>query len=97
MAGLLALVISMAALGLAASTSTGLVRHESRSGVPQGWVSIGPASPSTMIQMRIALVSKDFPSLEKVLYDVSTPSSAVYGQHLTTEQVSIQLQIQTRC
>jgi tripeptidyl-peptidase I len=95
MSAFLALLASLATLALASPTSTVLVQHESRNNVPQGWISTGAASPSTQIQLRISLPNKDFAGLEKALYDVSTPGSAAYGQHLTIEQVMIYSETQT--
>jgi tripeptidyl-peptidase I len=83
-----ALVLAFAALASAKPTTSSHVLHESREDVPAGWVSTGAASPSAQINMRIALPSKDFAGLEKILYEVSEPTSAKYGQHLTTEEVS---------
>jgi len=64
-----------------------LVVHERREAVPKGFVSNGAASGSTPLTLRIALVSNDMAGLEKALYDVSTPSSDLYGQHLSKEEV----------
>jgi tripeptidyl-peptidase-1 len=77
------------ALATAKPTATNLVQHESREHAPAGWVSTGAASASTKINMRVALPSKNFAGLEKVLYEVSTPTNAKYGQHLTPEEVGL--------
>jgi tripeptidyl-peptidase-1 len=88
MVAVFSLVLALAALASAKPTRSNHVLHESREHVPAGWVSTGAASASHKINMRIALPSKDFAGLEKALYEVSTPSSAKYGQHLNTEQAS---------
>ena len=64
-----------------------LIVHEQRQGVPDGFVIKGSAPADKMLDLRIALVQSDMVGLEKALYDVSTPDSPLYGQHLTKEQV----------
>lgn len=64
-----------------------VVVHERHETVPEGFVKNGAPPPTTNLNLRIALVSSDMAGLEKALYDVSTPSSALYGQHLTKEEV----------
>ena len=59
--------------------------------VPQGFVKNGAAPPTTNLNLRIALVSNNMAGLEKALFDVSTPSSSLYGQHLTKAEVGISL------
>lgn len=61
--------------------------HEARSKIPAGFSSHGAASSDTMLNLRIALVQSDFAGLEERLYDVSTPSSANYGKHLSKTEV----------
>jgi tripeptidyl-peptidase I len=65
----------------------GLVVFEQIASAPDGFVHNGPASGTTELNLRIALVSSDMEGLEKALYDVSTPSSELYGQHLSKEEV----------
>ena len=64
-----------------------LVVLERRENAPDGFVKNGAAPAATTLNLRIALVSNDMAGLEKALYDVSTPSSALYGQYLTKEEV----------
>ena len=64
-----------------------LVVFEKIDNAPDGFVHNGPASDSTDLTLSIALVSSDMDGLEKALYDVSTPSSELYGQHLSKEEV----------
>lgn len=66
-----------------------LVVHERRDNVPSGFVFNGPAPPSTMLTLRMALTSTNLPALEAALYDVSTPGNELYGQHLTKEEVRL--------
>ena len=61
--------------------------HEKRSDVPSTFKYVGEADPSAMLDLRIALVQSDLAGLEAALYDVSTPGSKNYRQHLTKAQV----------
>ena len=78
------ILILASVLTLACAKPTPLDRRES---VPEGFVENGPASAATILDLRIALVSNNMAGLEKALFDVSTPSSSLYGQHLTKAQV----------
>ncbi|KDQ08887.1 hypothetical protein BOTBODRAFT_37585 [Botryobasidium botryosum FD-172 SS1] len=55
--------------------------------VPRGWTLHGPAPAHHKIRLRIGLPQSNFAELEKALYDVSDPSSARYGAHLSKEEV----------
>ena len=79
--------ICLAAVALGKPVARSLQVHESRAQVPAAFSLAGPASPDTVLNLRIALVSSDMTGLEKALYDVSTPGSAQYGQHLSKEEV----------
>ncbi|KAF8576677.1 family S53 protease-like protein [Ramaria rubella] len=81
------LVASFVTLVCANPLARNLVLHEQIDGAPEGFVLSGPASDATSLNLRIALVSNDMAGLENALYDVSTPSSALYGQHLSKEEV----------
>ncbi|KZT28047.1 family S53 protease [Neolentinus lepideus HHB14362 ss-1] len=83
----IALLASLVALACAGPAPRNLVLHESRDGVPEGFVKSSTASPDTTLKLRIALVQGDMASLEKALYDVSVPSSPLYGQHLSKQEV----------
>lgn len=65
------------------------VVHEARANAPSGYVLTGPASPETVLNLRVGLVENNVDGLISALYDVSDPSSANYGQHLTQAEVSI--------
>ncbi|RDB20085.1 Tripeptidyl-peptidase sed3 [Hypsizygus marmoreus] len=54
---------------------------------PRGWTQHGIPSPDHTIVLRIALPQPDFNLLEKHLYEVSDPSHARYGDHLSKEEV----------
>ncbi|THG98674.1 hypothetical protein EW026_g3567 [Hermanssonia centrifuga] len=61
--------------------------HESRGEVPEGFVQQGAAPPDTVLKMRIALTQNNIDGLHEALMDVSTPSSPLYGQHLSKSKV----------
>lgn len=64
-----------------------LVLHEQREDIPAGFVKTGAAPADQPINLRVALVQGDMAGLEKALFDVSTPGSELYGQHLSKEEV----------
>ena len=66
-----------------------MIVHESRTDVPEGFSRQEPASPDTVLSMRISLKQSDPAGLEKALMDVSTPGNALYGQHLSKQEVGI--------
>ncbi|KAJ3488113.1 hypothetical protein NLI96_g3093 [Meripilus lineatus] len=61
--------------------------HESRTAIPAGFAKSGTPAPDTVVKFRMALAQTDPDGLTDALYDVSTPSSANYGNHLTKEEV----------
>jgi tripeptidyl-peptidase-1 len=77
LASLLALVIAKP------TVRSSLVVHDQRTAAPQGFTGDGAAPSDTLIDLRIGLFSNNIAGLEKVLYDVSTPSSPQYGQYLS--------------
>ncbi|KAF5352136.1 hypothetical protein D9758_009234 [Tetrapyrgos nigripes] len=56
--------------------------------VPVSFARAGKPDAETKLDLRIALRQKDMEALEKALYDVSTPDSSLYGQHLSLEEVT---------
>ncbi|CDO69652.1 hypothetical protein BN946_scf184851.g40 [Trametes cinnabarina] len=56
--------------------------------VPRGWELHGPAPADYTFDMRIGLKQDKFDDLVSALYEVSDPSHAKYGQHLTKEDVA---------
>ncbi|OCH85122.1 family S53 protease-like protein [Obba rivulosa] len=60
--------------------------HEART-VPPQFQHSGPASPDTVLNLRLALVQSDPVGLQNTLLEVSDPSSASYGQWLSKEKV----------
>ncbi|OBZ67228.1 Tripeptidyl-peptidase sed3 [Grifola frondosa] len=77
--------LSMHAFGL--PTSGSLQLHESRVQVPTGFKLNGSPPADTLLNLRIALTQSDPAGLQSALYDVSTPSSANYGKHLSKSEV----------
>jgi tripeptidyl-peptidase-1 len=55
---------------------------------PPSWIDLGPAPPTQLIWLRIALPQARFSELERQLYEISDPKNARYGQHLMKEQVT---------
>ncbi|KAJ7831016.1 family S53 protease [Mycena olivaceomarginata] len=79
---------SLIAFAAAGPAFQNFVVQENLASAPQGFSKVGPAAESTPINLRIALASSDFAGLEKALYDVSTPSSSNYGNHLSKDEVN---------
>ncbi|KAH9023378.1 tripeptidyl peptidase A, partial [Lactarius pseudohatsudake] len=54
---------------------------------PRNWVNLGPAPPTHVIPLRIALPQARFPELEQHLTEISDPFHSRYGKHLSKEEV----------
>lgn len=80
-------VFVFTSVALASPTRSALAVHEARQSVPQGFVSKGAPSADTVIHLKIGLTAKDLSGLETTLYEVSTPGSNTYGQHLSNDEV----------
>ncbi|TFY58182.1 hypothetical protein EVJ58_g6573 [Rhodofomes roseus] len=82
-AGLLkvAVLLSLAASG-ALGRSIPMSRRDTAA---SGFTLTGAAAPDTPLTLKIALTQSNPSGLEDALYDVSTPSSLQYGQHLSKE------------
>ncbi|EKM48428.1 uncharacterized protein PHACADRAFT_266366 [Phanerochaete carnosa HHB-10118-sp] len=61
--------------------------HEAISAPPRSYISNGPAPADTQLKLRNALAPSDPKGLIDALYNVSTPGSSSYGQHLSKEEV----------
>lgn len=59
-----------------------------RDAAPISFSLAGTASTDDPLTLKIALAQGNPSGLEDALYDVSTPSSPNYGQHLSKEEVS---------
>ncbi|KIK69755.1 hypothetical protein GYMLUDRAFT_34144 [Collybiopsis luxurians FD-317 M1] len=71
---------------LATPTRRAMTVHEDRS-TPSSYASSGKPTDDTVLNLRLALTPVNMPGLETTLYDVSTPGSAKYGQHLSLDEV----------
>lgn len=54
---------------------------------PREWINMGAAPAEHMIALQIALPQSNFDILEQHLYEVSDPSHARYGEHLSKQEV----------
>ena len=77
-------------------TRRAMIVHETQV-LPEGFTSRGAASPDTMLNLRLALAQTNPDGLVQSLMDVSTPGNALYGQHLTKEEVRTRFQIHVPC
>jgi tripeptidyl-peptidase-1 len=55
--------------------------------VPVGWTKLRDAKSDQLIKLRIALEQPNLDRFEQTLYDISTPQHALYGQHLSREEL----------
>ena len=88
---------SLFALTLGKPTARVMRLHESRDGVPDGFSLRSAALPDQTLKLRLALKQSNFDALEQKLYDVSTPSSANYGKHLSKTEVRSLLPVIPGC
>ncbi|KAJ7493800.1 subtilisin-like protein, partial [Mycena latifolia] len=65
-----------------------MIVHESVAAIPAAFVHVGTVSPDEEITLRIALAHSDIVGLQEKTYAVSDPTNALYGKHLTTEEVA---------
>lgn len=86
-AGLLFFALFSVALGRPTARDE-LHVHERRSDVPSGFKYLGKADPNALLSLRLAVAQGDPAGLEAALYDVSTPGSKNYRQHLSKAEVS---------
>ena len=75
-------------LALAKPTARSMKVRESRDTVPSGYIRTAAPPADHELKLRIALVQSDPEGLVDALYDVSTPGTASYGEHLSKEEVS---------
>ena len=68
-----------------------MVVHERRSNAPHEFIIAGSAEPDTVMHFQIGLRSADVNGLEKALYDVSIPGSPLYGQHISFDEVGLNM------
>ncbi|KAJ7787274.1 family S53 protease-like protein [Mycena olivaceomarginata] len=65
-----------------------MVVQETRAEPARGFVKSGVAPTAKELTLRIALKPNNIDGLQAALYAVSDPASALYGQHLTPEEVA---------
>lgn len=73
----------------ALARNANMVLHEQRDSAPPGFILSGSAPSDQVVKLKLALVQGDMASLEEALYEVSVPSSPMYGIHLSKEEVCI--------
>lgn len=71
-------------LGAVAARSTVL---ESLSHTPEGWKAIGLPDADRPLHFRIAMTQPDEALFEQTLFDISTPDSPRYGQHMKRSEL----------
>ncbi|KAF2156079.1 tripeptidyl-peptidase-like protein [Myriangium duriaei CBS 260.36] len=76
----------VAALAGLASLAEGKVM-ESLHGVPQGWQAVRKPAAETKLMFRIAMNQPAEGLVEQMLFDISTPGHAKYGQHLKRDEL----------
>ncbi|KAL0578129.1 hypothetical protein V5O48_003872 [Marasmius crinis-equi] len=82
-----AVVVSVSLASLVGTTPVRpMTVHEQRD-APPAFARAGKPDAASTLDLRIALVAKDNKGLEKALFDVSTPGNALYGQHLSLDEV----------
>lgn len=67
-------------------TRRAMAVHDERE-LPVHFANAGTPSPDTLMNLKLALTASDMAGLEKTFWDVSTPGNALYGQHLSFEEV----------
>lgn len=86
-----ALSVSLSAIGLATALPSSQPRSpyvvKERHLAPVGWENVGPAAKDEMVHLQIALKQGTEGEVERHLEEVSDPSHARYGQHLTAEDI----------
>ncbi|EPT01829.1 hypothetical protein FOMPIDRAFT_93538 [Fomitopsis schrenkii] len=82
------LLAALCTLGMGTPVKRNLRLHESRPTAPTGCSRVGPADATTVLSLRLGLVSSNVDKLIETLYNVSTPSSAKYGQHLSKSEAA---------
>ncbi|KZS94687.1 family S53 protease [Sistotremastrum niveocremeum HHB9708] len=73
---------------LAAGAPQPFIVHETIESVPQGFVHAGTPSSTTELSLRIGLVQNNIVGLQEKLIEISTPSSATYGQWMSTSEIA---------
>jgi tripeptidyl-peptidase I len=80
-------LVSVVLLACAERMPYNFIVHECRDIIPQGYAYNGAVPQDELLSLCIALVSNNIMGLEKALFDGSTPSSPMYGKHLSKKEV----------
>ncbi|KAF9063695.1 family S53 protease [Rhodocollybia butyracea] len=80
-------VIAVSALASVNPTRRATYVVEDRVAPPSSFASFGTPAAETRINLRVGLAAFNLLGLETALYDVSTPGSSKYGQHLSLDEV----------
>lgn len=80
-----ALAASSAVYG--SPTPRAMAVHDQRASIPNTFTLAGGADSEATLDFRIGLTPNNINGLETALYAVSEPDSALYGQHLTLDEV----------
>ena len=62
--------------------------HEKLTALPYGWTHVGTPADDSTIVLSIGLQQQNLDQLESLIYSVSTPGSAKYGQYMEGEELS---------
>eukprot|EP00051_Salpingoeca_urceolata_P021428 m.336287 g.336287 ORF g.336287 m.336287 type:complete len:645 (-) comp19795_c1_seq2:3835-5769(-) len=54
---------------------------------PEGWTAVGPAPLTDKVTLDLAVKLTNLDALDKLFWEVSSPSSSKYGQHLSLAEV----------
>ena len=68
------------------------VLHEQLAAVPAGWQQTQTPADGTIIVLQIGLQQRNLDKLESLIYAVSTPGNAEYGNHMDRDEVAALLQ-----
>jgi tripeptidyl-peptidase I len=54
---------------------------------PRGWYRVGRAPADHLLKLKIDLTHRDFPGLERQLYEAANPHHFRYGQYLSLARI----------
>jgi len=84
-----ALLAALVATALANPIFLNTVVHDQRTAAPDGFAQTATPPAEQTIKLRVGLHQNNIAGLEDAVMAVSMPGNALYGQHLTKEQVGI--------
>ena len=88
---LLVLFCTLHVYPVLSSPHLNMIRLEQLRAVPDHWRLLREPSPSTSLQLRIALHQQNVAAFEQAVIDLSTPGHPKYGQHMKLEQIKAML------